>query len=96
MVVQQATGSVCGHALPAGLFDLYVMVAGLGLLIAGIRGQSLAQMNTGLFIVSALLVARFFDGDLGFLLRGLIFIALGSAFLIANVVMLRRKGAAHE
>lgn len=84
------------HALPAGLFDLYVMVAGLGLLIAGIRGQSLAQMNTGLFIVSALLVARFFDGDLGFLLRGLIFIALGSAFLIANVVMLRRKGAAHE
>lgn len=84
------------YALPAGMFDLYLFAAGLGLLVAGIRNQSLAQMNTGLFVVSALLVARFFDTDLGFLLRGLVFIALGIAFLVANVVMLRRKGAHHE
>ncbi|MCX6996228.1 MAG: hypothetical protein NTV49_03885 [Kiritimatiellaeota bacterium] len=84
------TGS---YAPSAGLFDLYLLFAGLWLLVTGIRLDKQGQMNVGLLAVTALLVARFFDGDLSFLLRGLIFIALGTAFLVANIVMLRRKGA---
>ena len=53
-------------------------------------------MNVGLLVMAALILARFFDSDLNFLLRGLIFIALGIAFLMANLMMLRRKGVSHE
>ena len=84
------------HAPSAGLFDLYLLVAGLWLLVSGIRINKQGQMNVGLLVVTALIVARFFDTDLSYLLRGLIFIGLGIAFLVANLVMLRRKGASHE
>lgn len=84
------------YAPSAGLFDLYLLVAGLWLLLTGIRSNKQGQMNVGLLAVTALIVARFFDTDLSYLLRGLIFIGLGVAFLVANLVMLRRKGASHE
>jgi len=84
------------YAPSAGLFDLYLLVAGLWLLVTGIRINKQGQMNVGLLALTALIIARFFDSDLNFLLRGLVFIALGIAFLVANVVMLRRKGASHE
>jgi hypothetical protein len=50
-------------------------------------------VNTGLLVLSALIIARFFDSDLSFLARGVAFILLGAGFLTANVVILRRKGA---
>lgn len=84
------------YAPSAGLFDLYLLTAGLWLLITGLKINKQGQMNVGLLAVTALLIARFFDTDLNFLLRGLIFIALGIAFLVANIVMLRRKGTKHE
>ncbi len=84
------------YAPSAGLFDLYLLVSGLWLLVTGIKINKQGQMNVGLLAITALIVARFFDTDLNFLLRGLIFIALGIAFLVANLVMLRRKGASHE
>jgi uncharacterized membrane protein len=84
------------YAPAAGLFDVYLLVTGLWLLVTGIRQGKQGQMNVGLLAVTALIIARFFDTDLNFLLRGLIFIALGVAFLVANIIMLRRKGAKHE
>ena len=83
------------YAPSAGLFDLYLLVAGLWLLVTGLRIDKQGQMNIGLLTLAALILARFFDSDLSFLLRGLVFIVLGIAFLVANVVMLRRKGVGH-
>ena len=84
------------YAPAAGLFDLYLLAAGLWLLVSGIRIGKQGQMNVGLLAITALIIARFFDSDLSFLLRGLLFIALGVSFLVANIAMLRRKGANHE
>jgi hypothetical protein len=84
------------YAPAAGLFDVYLLVTGLWLLVTGLRARQQGQMNVGLLAVAALILARFFDTDLDFLLRGLIFIGLGVAFLVANLVMVRRKGAVHE
>ncbi|MCL5269749.1 MAG: DUF2157 domain-containing protein [bacterium] len=88
-----ASGTHAGMA--AGLFDLYLLAAGLWLLATGLRISSRSQTNIGLLAVSALIAARFFDTDLDFLLRGLLFIALGVAFLVTNLILIRRKGAAH-
>jgi len=96
-IVGYCISSLSGTYAPAaGLFDLYLLVAGLWLLVAGLKKDKQGQMNVGLLVVTALIIARFFDSDLDFLLRGLIFIAIGIAFLVANLVMLRRKGVNHE
>ena len=74
------------------LFNVYLFGLGLGALVAGIRGNKLGSVNAGLLALSASIVARFFDSDLSFLMRGLAFILIGSGFLATNVVLLRRKG----
>jgi uncharacterized membrane protein len=79
-------------ALPlALLFNAYVLVIGLWQLREGIAGLSPAPLNRGLALVAGLIVARFLDLDLGYVARGVAFIALGAAFLAANVVISRRR-----
>lgn len=80
----------------AGLFNLYLLTVGIWLLVIGVRTDRQGQMNVGLLSITALIIARFFDSDLSFLLRGLVFIALGIAFLAANLIMVRRKGGNRE
>jgi uncharacterized membrane protein len=76
------------------LFNVYLFALGLGLLVAGLRINKLGHVNVGLLVLSALIIARFFESDLSFLARGVAFILVGAGFLTANLMMLRRKGVA--
>ncbi len=76
------------------LLNAYLFALGVGTLVAGLGAQSLGMVNGGMLILAALILSRFFDADLGFLARGVAFIALGAGFLVVNVVMMRRRGAA--
>ena len=73
------------------LFNSYVFATGVALLVMGVRRHQLGTVNGGMLILSALVLCRFFDSELGFVLRGVVFIALGAGFLIANFLLLRRK-----
>lgn len=75
------------------LMNLYVLGLGVALIGLGVRDRRLGVVNVGMLVTSALIIARFFDSDLSFVLRGLAFIALGTSFLVTNVLLLRRKGA---
>ena len=94
--------AVLGHALAqnnldvfaAILFNVYVFAMSVGLIAGGVRGRRLGLVNAGMLLLSALILCRFFDADLSFVVRGVAFIALGTGFLVTNLVMLRRKGAA--
>ena len=76
------------------LFNSYVFTTSVALLVTGVRRHQLGTVNGGMLILSALVLCRFFDSDLGFVLRGVVFIVLGAGFLITNVLLLRRKRAA--
>ena len=82
------------HAHAQALFDLYLFVFGLSLLVRGFRARRIGRVNAGLGVVFALILLRFFDQDLGFLFRGVVFVLLGLAFLAVNLVLARKKGAA--
>ncbi len=49
-----------------------------------------------MLMLAALIITRFFDSDLGFVVRGLAFIGVGIGFLAANVVLIRGKEPWHE
>jgi hypothetical protein len=57
----------------------------------GIESDSLRRMNAGLATLSLTILLRFFDTDLSFVLRGLVFIAIGAGFLYMNLRMVRRR-----
>ena len=58
------------------------------------RGSQLNDfkiLNFGLLIITLLISCRFFDTDFSFIVRGMLFIALGLGFFSANYLMLKKR-----
>lgn len=77
--------------VPAVAINLWALAAGLAVCVEGARAGNLGTANVGLLLMLAILMTRFFDVDISFLGRGLLFIAMGAGFLGMNVLMLRRR-----
>lgn len=73
------------------LFNLYALATGLLLLVDGFRHVKTGDVNAGLLTVGALVVLRFFDSEQDILVRGVVFVLLGVAFLAVNLVLARKK-----
>jgi hypothetical protein len=71
-------------------FNLYLFALGALTLFSGIREGKLATANGGMGVLALLFTFRFFDSELGFVVRGVAFILIGAGFLFANVIMARR------
>jgi len=72
------------------LFNVYLFVIGIRTLVVGIRNGRIWTVNAGMLILTALIIARFFDNDIGFVVRGIAFILIGAGFLITNVILIKR------
>jgi uncharacterized membrane protein len=70
--------------------NLVTLALGVITIIHSINNEKLAHLNFGLLIVSLLIICRFFDTDMSYLIRGLVFAALGIGFFVANYFMLKR------
>jgi uncharacterized membrane protein len=81
------------EAVGAILFNLYLITLGIGTLVIGLRGRRLGTVNAGMAVLAAVILCRFFDADLGFVVRGVAFILIGIGFLTTNLVLLKWKGA---
>jgi len=71
-----------------------LLVLGGALLAIGLRAQSASLSNKGLAVLAMLFVARFFDTELSFIVRGIGFMLLGAAFLVVNMMLSRNKNPA--
>jgi hypothetical protein len=89
--VAKATGN---PLMPSLLMNGFVLALGIFTLLRGIRGGRAFEANLGMLVVAILAVARFFDSDLQFLIRGIAFIAIGLGFLVTNLVVFKRKARA--
>jgi len=83
-----------GAILPLLIFNAYLLMLGISRIAIGLRNNSLAAINMGMLILAILIMMRFFDSDISFVIKGLAFIGVGSGFLITNIVLMRRKGGA--
>ena len=79
----------------AALMNCYALWLGIDILVRGIRANSVARANFGLLLIAALAISRFFDSELSFVTRGLGFIVVGAGFLVANILMFKKRSAAH-
>jgi hypothetical protein len=75
---------------PVLICNFYVLALGLSTLIYGIRRGLIGTINGGMGILSVLIVLRFFDVDFSFLVKGVVFILMGTGFLITNLILVRR------
>ena len=73
------------------LINLFLFFQGVLIVRQGLTLNHLGILNYGLFIISALIVCRFFDMQLSFILRGIIFLIVGISFFILNYRIIERK-----
>ena len=78
------------------LVNILILVVGLAITRKGARQDHLGILNYGLLIIAALVLCRFFDERLSFILRGTLFVLVGIGFFLANYQMLKKRKAHAE
>ena len=73
------------------LTNFYLLLIGIQEISKGNTTNSLARMNFGILIVAILVTCRFFDTEMSFVIRGILFIVVGIGFFALNYFMLRKK-----
>ena len=77
--------------VPLILVNIFYLIIGIYYVKQGADDDHLGLLNFGLLIVTSLVIARFFDANLSFVIRGLLFLLVGSGFFIANYQMLKKR-----
>lgn len=77
--------------IPVVVINLLVLISGVGIVRRGLEEDNLGTLNFGLLVIAALIISRFFDFDLSFFTRGVMFMITGAAFFGANYSMIKRR-----
>ncbi len=73
------------------LINVLVFVIGIFKIREGVKKDHLGIVNFGLLCITALILCRFFDTDLSFILRGILFVLIGVGFFATNYRMLKKR-----
>lgn len=70
-----------------------ILLLSIGILTVrnGVKYNHLGILNYGLLVITALVISRFFDRNLSFVTRGLLFISVGVGFFMVNYQMLKKR-----
>lgn len=71
------------------MMNAYALAAGVAGVVLGVRERNPIRAYSGLAVVMLLIGFRFFDAEIGFVERGIVFIALGIIFMAAQRVLAR-------
>nr|WP_322624953.1 DUF2157 domain-containing protein [uncultured Flavobacterium sp.] len=83
--------SFTSNGLAAVITNLLTLATGLWYVKKGIDQVRYITVNFGLLIITILAGCRFFDTDLSFVIRGLLFVGVGAGFFVANYAVSKRK-----
>ncbi|MDO5979748.1 DUF2157 domain-containing protein [Flavivirga spongiicola] len=83
--------SLVNTGLPVILINLLVLILGIMAVKIGADTFHFGVLNYGLLIITALIACRFFDTDMSFVLRGLLFVGVGIGFFLTNYIMLKKQ-----
>lgn len=73
------------------LMNIYIFAIGIMVIREGAKQDHLGILNYGLLIIAALVICRFFDTDLSFVFRGILFVLIGIGCFITNLWMLKKR-----
>ena len=80
--------------IPSLLLNFFTLALAIFTLLRGIRAGRVFEANLGMLVVAILAIARFFDNEFEFFLRGIAFIAIGLGFLVTNLVVFKKRARA--
>lgn len=76
---------------PAFICNIYLLFIGIREIQKGNDESSIARLNFGVLIITILIICRFFDTEMSFIIRGMLFILVGVGFFGLNYYLLKNK-----
>jgi hypothetical protein len=73
------------------MINLILLTIGIITIKEGTTKDHLGILNFGLLIITILVICRFFDTDISFVTRGILFILVGFGFFATNYYMIKRR-----
>lgn len=77
--------------VPALFFNFYTLFVGIFFARTGIINHRMGIMNLGISIISILIISRFFDTNIPFILKGILFLGVGILVFIMNYYMASKQ-----
>ena len=75
----------------AVLINLIILALAIITIRRGAQKDHLGILNYGLLLIMTLVICRFFDTDLSFVIRGILFLLVGLGFFAANYMMIKKR-----
>lgn len=79
------------NSIPVILINIIIFILGISTIKKGVDNINFGILNYGLLIMTALISLRFFDTEMTFVIRGLLFISVGTGFFFTNYLMLKKS-----
>jgi uncharacterized membrane protein len=76
---------------PTIITNIILFILGLNAIKIGVNKMHFGVLNYGLLIIASLIFCRFLDTNMGFAIKGLLFVVVGVGFFITNYIMLRKQ-----
>ncbi|SDQ20007.1 DUF2157 domain-containing protein [Flagellimonas zhangzhouensis] len=76
---------------PIFLVNILIFLIAIQTIRVGAHHNHLGILNYGLLTIAILIVCRFFDSNLSYVLRGILFVIVGAGFFFANYWMLKKR-----
>ncbi|GLU42961.1 DUF2157 domain-containing protein [Allomuricauda sp. NBRC 101325] len=73
------------------LVNILIFLIALQTIRVGAHQNHLGILNYGLLTIAILIICRFFDSNLSYVLRGMLFVIVGAGFFFANYWMLKKR-----
>ncbi|MCB0762504.1 MAG: DUF2157 domain-containing protein [Flavobacteriales bacterium] len=83
--------SAVSDVVSAIVVNLITVGWGIYMILHGTARNHLGWLNFGLVTIAVLIVARFFDMNISYVLRGLLFVGVGVAFLLFNYRLIQQR-----
>lgn len=80
-----------GFDFPVVFINILVLLLGVMAIKIGSDRLHFGVLNYGLLIIATLIVCRFFDTNISFVVRGLLFVGVGVGFFLTNYMMLKKR-----
>ncbi|MEP1487020.1 MAG: DUF2157 domain-containing protein [Algibacter sp.] len=82
---------ISGSFISIALINLLILALGIMTIKIGADKFHFGILNYGLLIITTLIVCRFFDTNMSFVVRGLLFVCVGVGFFLTNYMMLKKQ-----
>lgn len=82
-----------GTLAPTIISNILLLFLGLNAVKIGVDKTHFGILNYGLLIITSLVFCRFVDTDMGYTIKGILFVVVGLGFFATNYVMLKKQNS---